>query len=64
MTFCGNNFKHFPQNQLTNFRAVETVLKQSGPRVLLLKQDFPSVTTVNINSLNTDTSRGIFKILT
>jgi len=55
MTSGGNNFNDFPEIELSNFRAVWTILRQIGTiRVLLFKARLFLITSVNMNSLNTD----------
>ena len=58
MTSGGSNFNDFPGNEFTKFRAAQTVKANRDhgvPRVFCSKQDFSVFTTVNINSLYTNT---------
>jgi len=54
-TSGGNSFNDFPENQLTKFCTVKTVLGQIETTRFLFKAKARLFTTVNINSLNADT---------
>jgi len=50
MSFGGNDFIDFPENQLTKFRAVYTLLRQIRTTRSVQSKLF---TTVNVNIFNT-----------